>query len=81
MGGDQRKPEEPVVSWGRSERATSEPWVVETEREEFQHWRLAMLEDETTRWAAHPLCMVLAALDGETNPVPAWPSTPSEPTP
>ncbi len=36
------------------------------------HWRKAMLDagDERmpARAAAHPLCMVLAALDGETRP-------------
>ncbi len=31
------------------------------------HWRLAAMKHDKT-FAAHALCMVLAALDGETDP-------------
>ncbi len=33
------------------------------------HWRKSLLESKEQAWAAHPLCMVLAALDGETDPI------------
>lgn len=34
------------------------------------HWRDSMLDGPSeTLWAAHPLAMVLAALDGETDPI------------
>lgn len=34
-----------------------------------EHWRDAMLNGRPEyRWVAHPLAMVLAALDGETDP-------------
>lgn len=33
------------------------------------HWRIQMLKDGITRPCAHPLCMVLDALAGETDPV------------
>ena len=33
------------------------------------HWRKAMASSPGTSFAAHPLCMVLAALDGETDPL------------
>lgn len=33
------------------------------------YWRRGILSMENSRgWEAHPLCMVLAALDGETDP-------------
>ena len=32
------------------------------------HWRQACLDHDQVRIAAHPLCMVLAALDGEEDP-------------
>ena len=33
-----------------------------------EHWRKAMLSPAFPAGMAHPLCMVLAALDGETDP-------------
>ena len=35
------------------------------------HWRVSILAGDVTgtmAWGAHPLCMVLAAIDGETDP-------------
>ncbi len=31
------------------------------------HWRASIMLGDA-KWAAHPLCMVLAAIDGETDP-------------
>ena len=35
------------------------------------HWRQVIMDKfpNDAKWAAHPLCMVLDALDGETEPV------------
>lgn len=46
----------------------SDPLVVA--RFVADHWRQVILDKfpSDSKWAAHPLCMVLAALDGETEP-------------
>lgn len=52
--------------------ATDAELLVARARFVADHWRVAILAGDVTgtqAWAAHPLCMVLAALDGETDPV------------
>lgn len=39
-----------------------------TARRVAEHWCSAIMAWDDGKWAAHPLCMVLAALDGETDP-------------
>jgi hypothetical protein len=46
-----------------------ESQIIAAARFVADYWRQAMLASSESAWAAHPLCMVLAALDGETNPV------------
>jgi len=43
--------------------------VLERSRFVADYWRRGILDFKSgTGWEAHPLCMVLAALDGETDP-------------
>lgn len=46
----------------------TEPLNVQRARFTAEHWRDALLEDREAAWAAHPLAMVLAALDGADDP-------------
>lgn len=52
-----------------TERAERAEVTLRIARFAAEHWRNAMMASESTRLAAHPCAMILAAVNGETDPV------------